>query len=276
MGFEYGPYRIRRKDRAVLDFSALSSFCFRTTSLALLRLIGLRRSLGLLCGLRLLVGEHLLLDEHAGGLRGVLLLGHAHAFLMTQLVGVGEHAGLDLLCEAHELVLFEDAHGDGVRAARGIVEHEARAHRVREVRGRDEDQDERDGHAAVEASESDEQEHDAPDEASEVEFRVRVDAGDVAQWDGLGGRAERDQAEQGVRCPVLHARAGRGDRGFEPEDDHARAESVADDVLLAGRVSEFGHGLCGFGHVLLLCFVLCLVFLSPSRFPYGVWDEETV
>lgn len=95
MGFEYGPYRIRRKDRAVLDFSALSSFCFRTTSLALLRLIGLRRSLGLLCGLRLLVGEHLLLDEHAVGLRGVLLLGHAHAFLMTQLVGVGEHAGLD-------------------------------------------------------------------------------------------------------------------------------------------------------------------------------------
>lgn len=112
--------------------------------------------------------------------------------------------------------------------------------------------------------------------AAEVESRVRVDAGDIAQRDGLGGRAERDQPEQGVRCPVLHARAGRGDRGFEPEDDHARAESVADDVLLAGRVSEFGHGLCGFGHVLLLCFVLCLFFLSPSRFPYGVWDEETV
>ena len=35
-------------------------------------------------------------------------------------------------------------------------------------------------------NDDDEQEHDAPDEAAEVEFRVRVDAGDVAQRDGLG------------------------------------------------------------------------------------------
>lgn len=267
MGFEYGPYRIRRKDRAVLDFSALSSFCFRTTSLALLRLIGLRRSLGLLCGLRLLVGEHLLLDEHAVGLRGVLLLGHAHAFLMTQLLAVGEHEFLDLLCEAHELVLFEDAHGDVVRAAGRIAEGQGGAHHVCEVRDGDEQAHDGGQGVGVEHAEADEQEKQTPDEAAEVEFRVRVDAGDVAQWDGLGGRAERDQPEQGVRCPVLHARAGRGDRGFEPEDDHARAESVADDVLLAGRVSEFGHGLCGFGHVLLLCFVF--VFLIP--FPLPVW-----
>lgn len=86
-------------------------------SLALLGLLGLHRSLSLLRGLCLLVGEHLLLDEHAVGLRGVLLLGHVHAFLMAQLVGVGGHAGLDLLGEAHELVLLEDAHGDGVRPA---------------------------------------------------------------------------------------------------------------------------------------------------------------
>ena len=84
-------------------------------SLARLGLPGLCRSL--LRGLCLLVGEHLLLDEHTVGLRGVLLLGHVHAFLMAQLVGVGGHAGLDLLGEAHELVLLEDAHGDGVRPA---------------------------------------------------------------------------------------------------------------------------------------------------------------
>ena len=53
-------------------------------SLARLGLPGLCRSL--LRGLCLLVGEHLLLDEHTVGLRGVLLLGHVHAFLMAQLV----------------------------------------------------------------------------------------------------------------------------------------------------------------------------------------------
>ena len=66
-------------------------------SLARLVLPGLCRSL-LRC-LRLLVGEHLLLDEHAVGLRGVLLLGHVHAFLVAQLVRVDEHEFLDLLSE---------------------------------------------------------------------------------------------------------------------------------------------------------------------------------
>lgn len=51
---------------------------FRMMSLARLGLPGLCRSL--LRGLCLLVGEHLLLDEHTVGLRGVLLLGHVHAF----------------------------------------------------------------------------------------------------------------------------------------------------------------------------------------------------
>ena len=178
-------------------------------SLALLGLLGLRRSL--LYGLRLLIGEHLLLDEHAVGLRGVLFLGHVHAFLVAQLVGVREHAGLDLLGEAHELVLFEDAHGDGVRAAGWIVECQGGAHHVREVRDGDEQTYDGDQCVGVEHAEADEQEDQSPDEAAEVEFRVRVDAGDVAQRNGLGGRSQRDQSEQGVRRLVLHARAGRGD-----------------------------------------------------------------
>ena len=251
-------------------------FGFWTMSLARLVLLGLCRSLSLLLGLRLLVGEHLLLDEHAVGLRGVLLLGHVYAFLMTQLVRVRGHAGLDLLGEAHELVLLEDAHGDGIRSAGRVMEGQGGAHHVREVRDGDEQAHDGGQGVGAEHAEADEQEDQTPHKAAEIELRVRVDAGDVAQWDGLGGRAERDQSEQGVWRLVLHARAGRGDGGFEPEDDHARAETVSDDVLLAGRVSEFGHGLCGFGHVLLLCFVLCLFFLSSSRFPYGVWDEETV
>lgn len=178
-------------------------------SLALLGLLGLRRSL--LYGLRLLIGEHLLLDEHAVGLRGVLLLGHVHAFLVAQLVRVREHAGLDLLRELHELVLFEDAHGDGVRSAGRIVEDEAGAHDVGEVGRGDEQADNGDQGVRVEHAEADEQENQTPHEASEVESRVRVDAGDVAQRNGLGGRSQRDQSEQGVRRLVLHARAGRGD-----------------------------------------------------------------
>ena len=138
--------------------------------------------------LRLLIGEHLLLDEHAVGLRGVLLLGHVHAFLMTQLVRVREHAGLDLLCEAHELVLFEDAHGDVVRAAGRIAEGQGGAHHVCEVRDGDEQAHDGGQGVGVEHAEADEQEKQTPDEAAEVEFRVRVDAGDVAQWDGLGGQ----------------------------------------------------------------------------------------
>lgn len=109
--------------------------------------------------LRLLIGEHLLLDEHAVGLRGVLLLGHAHAFLMTQLVGVGEHAGLDLLCEAHELVLFEDAHGDVVRAAGRIAEGQGGAHHVCEVRDGDEQAHDGGQGVGVEHAEADEQEN---------------------------------------------------------------------------------------------------------------------
>lgn len=147
-------------------------------SLARLVLPGLCRSL-LRC-LCLLVGEHLLLDEHTVGLRGVLFLGHVHAFLMTQLVGVREHAGLDLLGEAHELVLFEDAHGDGVRAAGWIVECQGGAHYVRKVRDGDEQAHDGDQCVGVEHAEADEQEDQSPDEAAEVEFRVRVDAGDVA------------------------------------------------------------------------------------------------
>lgn len=181
------------------------------TSLALLGLLGLHRSLSLLRGLRLLAGEHLLLDEHAVGLRGVLLLGHVYAFLMTQLVRVREHAGLDLLREAHEPVLLEDAHGDGVRSAGRIVEDEAGAHDVGEVGRGDEQADNGDQGVRVEHAEADEQENQTPHEASEVKFRVRVDAGDVAQRNGLGGRSQRDQSEQGVRRLVLHARAGRGD-----------------------------------------------------------------
>ena len=248
-------------------------FGFWTMSLARLVLLGLCRSLSLLLGLRLLVGEHLLLDEHAVGLRGVLLLGHVHAFLMAQLVGVREHAGLDLLGETHELVLFEDAHGDGVRPAGWIMEGQGGAHHVREVRDGDEQTYDGDQYVGVKHAEADEQEDQTPDEAAEVESRVRVDAGDIAQRDGLGGRAERDQPEQGVRRLVLHARAGCGDGGFEPEDDHARTETVSDDVLLAGRVSEFGHGLCGFGHVLLLFAFYC-VFLALSFSRMGVGERE--
>ena len=186
-------------------------FGFWTMSLARLVLLGLCRSLSLLLGLRLLVGEHLLLDEHAVGLRGVLLLGHVHAFLMAQLVRVREHAGLDLLRELHELVLFEDAHGDGVRPAGWIMEGQGGAHHVREVRDGDEQADNGDQGVRVKHAEADEQEDQTPHEASEVKFRVRVDAGDVAQRNGLGGRSQRDQSEQGVRRLVLHARAGRGD-----------------------------------------------------------------
>ena len=205
-----------------------------------------RRLDGLLCGL--LIGEHLLLDQHAVGLRRVLLLGHGHAFLVAQLVSVREHELLDLLGELHELVLFEDRHGDGVRAARRIAEHEARAHGVREVRGRDQQQDDRDGHAGLEASERDEQPDQSPDEAAEVEFRARVHARDVAQRDGLRVRPQRDQAEQGVRAFVLDAGRACGDAGLEPEDDHAGTETVPDDVLLAWCEGEFGHGLLCLGH----------------------------
>ena len=179
---------------------------------------------------------------------------------MALSLDVGEDEPLDVLRELHELVLFEDGHLDAVPAAGLVDEVKLRAHRVREVRGRDEDQDERDGHAAVEASESDEQEHDAPDEASEVELRARVDRCDVAQRDGLRVHAERDQAEQGVRGRVLDAGRACGDAGLEPEDDHAGTETVPDDVLLAWREREFGHGLLCFGHCPFSpCFSVLLV-----------------
>ena len=51
---------------------------------------------------------------------------------------------------------------------------------------------------------------------------------------------KRDDDEQGDE-------AG-GDAGLEPEDDHAGTETVPDDVLLAWREREFGHGLLCFGH----------------------------
>ncbi len=79
-----------------------------------------------------------------------------------------------------KLVLFEDAHGDGVRAAGWIVECQGGAHYVRKVRDGDEQAHDGDQCVGVEHAEADEQEDQSPDEAAEVEFRVRVDAGDVA------------------------------------------------------------------------------------------------
>mgnify|MGYP000514658947 CR=1 FL=1 len=186
------------------------------------------------------------------------------------------HIPNDVLRELHELVLFEDGHLDAVPAAGLVDEVELRAHRVRQVRGREQEEQDPHKRAARKERESGDEEDGAPDEATEVELRVRVHGRDAAQRDRLRGRAERDHAQQGVRALVHHTHVARGDAGLEPEEHHGRAEPVADDVGLPRRVSEFGHGLCGFGHVLLLCFVLCLFFLSPSRFPYGVWDEETV
>ena len=73
-------------------------------------------------------------------------------------------------------------------------------------------------------------------------------------------RAERDQAEQGVRGRVLDAGRACGDAGLEPEDDHAGTETVPDDVLLAWREREFGHGLLCFGHCPFSpCFSVLLV-----------------
>lgn len=133
---------------------------------------------------------------------------------------------------------------------------ESQSHRKRD----DDEQGDEAGGDAVEASESDEQEHDAPDGASEVELRARVDRCDVAQRDGLRVRAERDQAEQGVRGRVLDAGRACGDAGLEPEDDHAGTETVPDDVLLAWREREFGHGLLCFGHCPFSpCFSVLLV-----------------
>ena len=94
------------------------------------------------------------------------------------------------------------------------MEGQGGAHHVREVRDGDEQTYDGDQYVGVKHAEADEQEDQTPDEAAEVESRVRVDAGDIAQRDGLGGRAERDQPEQGVRRLVLHARAGCGDGGF--------------------------------------------------------------
>lgn len=70
----------------------------------------------------LLVGEHLLLDKHAVRLRRILLLRHVHAFLMPQLVGIGEHKLFDFASQLGELVLFEDADGDGVAATGRVAE----------------------------------------------------------------------------------------------------------------------------------------------------------
>lgn len=54
----------------------------------------------------LLVGEHLLLDKHTIRLRRILLLRHVHAFLMPQLVSIGEHKLFDFASQLGELVLF--------------------------------------------------------------------------------------------------------------------------------------------------------------------------
>lgn len=88
-----------------------------------------------------------------------------------------------------------------------------------------------------------------------LNFRVRVHGRDVAKRDRLRGRSERDHTQQGVWALVYHAHAARGDAGPEPEQDHGRAEPVADDAGLPRRVGEFGHGLLCFGHFSFLSLV---------------------
>lgn len=65
-----------------------------------------------------------------------------------------------------------------------VVEDEAGAHDVGEVGRGDEQADNGDQGVRVEHAEADEQENQTPHEASEVKFRVRVDAGGccAAEW----------------------------------------------------------------------------------------------
>ncbi len=149
------------------------------------------------------------------------------------------------------------------------------AHHVREVRDGDEQAHDGDQCVGVEHAEADEQEDQTPDEAAEVESRVRVDAGDIAQRMVLVDARRVGISPNSVFGALYCTRVlDAAMEVFEPEDDHARAETVSsDDVLLAGRVSEFGHGLCGFGHVLLpFCFLLC--FFAPLFLPYGRRERE--
>lgn len=64
----------------------------------------------------------LLLDKHTIRLRRILLLRHVHAFLMPQLVSISEHKLFDFASQLGELVLFEDADGDGVAATGRVAE----------------------------------------------------------------------------------------------------------------------------------------------------------
>ena len=174
---------------------------------------------------------------------------------MAQRLRIGEDELPDRLRELHELGLLEDGHLDAVPAAGLVDEVELRAHRVRQVRGGEQDEQYPDRRTVRQACEARDEEHDAPDERSGVELRVRVHGRDVAQRDRLRGRSERDHTQQGVRALVYHAHAARGDAGPEPEQDHGRAEPVADDAGLPRRVGEFGHGLLCFGHFSFLSLV---------------------
>ena len=198
---------------------------------------------------------YLLLNQHTVSLGRVLLLRHVHALLVAQRLRIGEDELPDRLRELHELGLLEDEHLDAVPAAGLVDEVELRAHRVRQVRGGEQDEQYPDRRTVRQACEARDEEHDAPDERSGVELRVRVHGRDVAQRDRLRGRSERDHTQQGVRALVYHAHAARGDAGPEPEQDHGRAEPVADDAGLPRRVGEFGHGLLCFGHFSFLSLV---------------------
>ena len=166
---------------------------------------------------------YLLLNQHTVSLGRVLLLRHVHALLVAQRLRIGEDELPDRLRELHELGLLEDGHLDAVPAAGLVDEVELRAHRVRQVRGGEQDEQYPDRRTVRQACEARDEEHDAPDERSGVELRVRVHGRDVAQRDRLRGRSERAHTPQGVRALVYHAHAARGDAGPEPEQDHGRS-----------------------------------------------------
>lgn len=92
-----------------------------------------------------------------------------------------------------------------------VDEVELRAHRVRQVRGGEQDEQYPDRRTVRQACEARDEEHDAPDERSGVELRVRVHGRDVAQRDRLRGRSERDHTQQGVWALVHHAHVARGE-----------------------------------------------------------------
>lgn len=93
---------------------------------------------------------------------------------MAQRLRIGEDELPDRLRELHELGLLEDGHLDAVPAAGLVDEVELRAHRVRQVRCREQEEQDPHERAARQERETRDEEHGAPDEAAEVELRVRV------------------------------------------------------------------------------------------------------